>query len=172
MTNKYKDTRNWEVWANIHLPQKFGLTVEEFCEDYERNHDEGTDAITKELGRVDFKWNRLFDYKRLFFALEHRQKNGGDSWVENKKALELGVVILHPWKDYTRPGYYKLVGYPLSKLKELLEVKRLGTAPSTAKDTGTQFYEVDMESLEDIKIWDSGWIWLGREETTWKSLNK
>ena len=172
LTNRYGETRNWEEWANAHLPKKFGLTVIEFCDDYKRNHDEGTDAITLELGRVDFKWNRMFDYKHLFFALEHRQNKSGDSWVENERALELNVVILHPWKDYSRDGYYKLVAYPISKLKELLDIKRLGNVPCTAKDTGTQFYRVSMEELENIKIWDSGWKWLGREEATWKTLNK
>ena len=171
MTNKYNETRNWEEWANAHLPKKFGLTVIEFCNDYKRNHDEGTDAITLELGRVDWKWNRMFDYKHLFFALEDKCKCG-ESWVENERALELNVAILHPWKDYNRNGYYKLVAYPISKLKEMLEVKRLGNVPCIAKDTGTQFYRVSMEELENIKIWDSGWKWLGREEYTWKTLTK
>lgn len=171
MTNNYTEVAAWEMWANKHLPQKFGLTVLRFCESYQENCIEGTDAFTKELGRVDFKWNRMFDYKSLFFALEHKPNNG-ETWVENKKALELGVIVVHPWKDYDRPGFYKLVGYPLEKLKELLEIKRLGCVPSIAKGSGAQFYKVEMEKLEDIKVWDSGWKWLGREEATWKNLNK
>lgn len=169
MTNNYTEVAAWEKWANKHLPQKFGLTVLEFCDDYKRNHDEGTDAITKELGRVDFKWNRVFDYKKVFFALEHKPNNG-KTWVENKKALELGVIVVHPWKDYDRPGFYKLVGYPLEKLKELLEIKRLGGVPFIAKDSGAQFYKIEMEMLDGIKVWDSGWKWLGREEQTWHNL--
>lgn len=170
MTNKFEDTRDWEVWATEHLPKRFGLTVTEVCDDYKRNHDEGTDAITKELGRVDWKWNRVFDYKYIFFPLEHRTVHG-DTWVGNKKALELNVKITYVWKDYNRPGYYKLVAYPLNKLKELLEIKRLGNVPYIAKDTGTQFYRVEMEELEGMKIWDSGWVWLGREEATWRKLS-
>lgn len=171
MTNEYVDVKRWEYWATEHLIKKFGLTVLDLCDDYKRNHDEGTDAITKELGRVDWKWPRCFDYKRIFFPLEHRTIHG-DTWVENKKALELNVKITYVWKDYSRPGYYKLAAYPISKLKELLDIKRMGNIPCTAKSSGTQFYRVEMEELEDIKVWDSGWVWLGREETTWLKLFK
>src|SRR5574344_460363 len=104
MTNEFADVKRWEDWATEHLTKKFGLTVLELCDDYQRNHNEGTDAITKELGRVDFKWPRCFDYKRIFFPLEHRTVHG-DTWVENKKALELNVNITYVWKDYGRPGY-------------------------------------------------------------------
>lgn len=171
MTNEYVDVKRWEDWATEHLTKKFGLTVLELCDDYQRNHNEGTDAITKELGRVDWKWPRFFEYKRIFFPLEHRTIHG-DTWVENKKALELNVKITYVWKDYNRPGYYKLAAYPISKLKELLDIKRMGNIPCTAKSSGTQFYRVEMEELEDIKVWDSGWVWLGREETTWLKLFK
>lgn len=172
MSNEYNEVKRWEDWATQMLPKRFGLTVLELCNDKKRNHDEGTDAITKELGRVDFKWNRMFDYKKLFFSLEHKPSKNGTSWVDNKLAMELGVVIVHPWKDYTRPGFYKLVGYPLDKLHELLEIKRLGTPTINAKDTGAQYYRVEMEELENLKVWDSGWVWLGREETTWKNIEK
>ena len=174
--NDYGVLCKWENFFTTRLLPRFGLDVAEICTDYQRNHDEGTDAIIrnfcgKRFARVDVKANRMFDYKHLFFALEHKCK-GSDSWLENERALELNVVILHPWKDYNRDGYYKLVAYPISKLKELLDIKRLGNVPCTAKDTGTQFYRVSMEELENIKIWDSGWKWLGREETTWKTLTK
>ena len=171
MSNNYNEVAAWERWADKYLISRFGLTVLKLCESYQENCIEGTDAITKELGRTDFKWPRCFDYKRIFFPLEHKTIHG-DTWVENKKALELNVKITYVWKDYNRDGYYKLVAYPISKLKEMLDIKRLGNVPCTAKDTGTQFYRVSMEELESIKIWDSGWKWLGREETTWKTLNK
>lgn len=169
MTNRYNELVAWEKWATQHLPGKFGLNVLEVCNDYKRNHDEGTDAITWELGRVDFKWNRIFDYKKIFFALEDRSKNG-ETWVENEKALEYNVVILHPWKDYTRDGYYKLAGYSLNKLKDMLNEKRKTCRPEVAKWTGTRYYRVEMEELEDKKIWDSGWVFLKDEEKAWANM--
>lgn len=172
--NDYKKTCAWEQWANENLAKKFGLDVVDFCQDYKRNHVEGTDAIVrnfcgKRYSRVDFKWTRIFDYSKVFFILEDKQKNG-TSWVDNKTAIDLDVIILQPYKG--EDSTYKLCAYPLKDLHDIAERKRLGCPTLSAVGTGTQYWKMSEEELEDIKVWDSGWVWLGREESTWNKIKR
>ncbi len=171
--NDYKTVSNWEKWATENLPIRFGIDVVEVCNDKKRNHDEGTDAIIrnfcgKRYARVDFKWTRIFDYKNIWFALEDKQKDG-TSWVDNEKAISLDVLVLVPWK---KESTYKLCAYKLKDLQDIVKVKRLGCVPLSAIGTGTKYFPVKEEELEDVKVWDSGWVWLGREETTWKKTKR
>lgn len=171
--NSYKKTTSWEKWATEHLPKRFGLDVVEVCNDKKRNHDEGTDAFIKNFcgkryARVDFKWTRMFDYSSFFFPLEDKQKDG-TSWVDNEKAIDLGVIVVHPWKGNDEHNY-KLCAYHLRDLHDIAERKRLGCPTSIAIGTGTEYWKLSELDLKDYCIWDSGSIWLGREEATWRKI--
>lgn len=173
MKNDYKIVSSWEKWATERLPSRFGLDVVEICTDKKRNHDEGTDAIIKNFcgkrfARVDFKWTRIFDYKNVWFALENKHIDG-TSWVDNERAMELEVLILVPWKGESK---YKLCAYSLKDLHDIAEKKRIGCPALSAIGTGTQYWKMSEDELEDIKVWDSGWVWLGREEETWKKTRR
>lgn len=171
--NNYKTTSEWEKWATEHLPSKFGLSVYETCTDRKRNHDEGTDAILRNFcgqryARVDYKWKRVFDYPDIWFALEDKQKDG-TSWVDNQRALDLNVIILHPWKG-SWEHTYKLCAYSLKDLHNLaVEYRNKSVPTSTVYTTGTNYWKLTEQDLQSYCIWDSGWVWLGREETTWKN---
>ena len=172
--NSYKTTSLWEKWATEHLPQKFGLDVVEVCNDYKRNHIEGTDFIVKNFcgkryARVDAKWKRIFDYPDIWFALEDKQKDG-TSWVDNQTAIDLDVIIVHPYKG--KESTYKLCAYRLKDLHNIAEIKRIGCPTLSAVGTGTQYWKMSEDELENIKLWDSGWIWLGREEATWNKIKR
>lgn len=170
--NAYKTVSGWEDWATEHLPQRFGLDVVEVCHDRKRNHDEGTDAFIKNFcgkrfARVDFKWNRIFNYKKVFFALEDKHVDG-TSWVDNQTAIDLDVLVLHPWKglwDHT----YKLCAYRLKDLHNIAERKRLGCVSVAAIGTGTKYWALSELDLQDVCIWDSGFVNLAEEEAMWKS---
>lgn len=170
--NNYKTTSEWEKWATEHLPKRFGLDVVEVCNDRKRNHDEGTDFIVrnfcgKRYTRVDAKWKRLFEYPDIWFALEDKQKDG-TSWVDNQTAIDLDVVVVHPWKS-CQPHMYKLCAYRLKDLHDIAERKRLGCSTSTAIGTGTRYWQMTEMELLDYCIWDSGYVNLSREEAEWKA---
>ena len=169
--NAYKTVSRWEDWANTHLAKRFGLDVVEFCKDKKRNHDEGTDAIVrnfcgKRFARVDFKWNRIFDYKKVFFALEDKHVDG-TSWTDNQTAIDLDVIVVHPWKGLWEHTY-KLCAYRLKDLHEIAERKRLGCVSVAAIGTGTKYWELSELDLLDYCIWDSGYVNLKAEEEDWK----
>lgn len=175
MKNDYKVVANWEKWATENLPKRFGLDVVEICTDKKRNHDEGTDAILRNFcgrrfARVDFKWTRIFDYKDIFFALENKHVDG-TSWIDNKEAMNLDVLVLVPWKGLWE-NTYKLCAYSLKDLHEMVSRKRIGTSCCTAYGTGTTYFTVYEPELLDKCIWDSGYVNLGREEQTWKNINR
>lgn len=175
MRNSYKTLAEWESWSTENLSKKFGLDVVEVCNDKKRNHDEGTDAILrnfcgKRFARVDYKWTKIFDYKKVWFALEDKHVDG-TSWVDNEKAMSLDVLVLIPWKGKEK-STYKLCAYHLQDLHDMAERKRLGCVPLTAIGTGTKYFIVQEPELKDYCIWDSGFVWLGREEATWKKLNE
>lgn len=173
--NSYSQVAKWEKWATEHLPKRFGLDVAEVCNDRKRNHDEGTDAFIrnfcgKRYARVDFKWTRVFDYKDIWFALEH-QHTDGTSWVDNKTAMDLDVIVLVPWKgDWENT--YKLCAYRLKDLHDIAERKRLGCPPRIAIGTGTKYWKMVESELTDYCIWDSGLVNLGTEEKRWESEKK
>lgn len=170
--NNYKTTTSWEAWATEHLPSKFGLNVYETCIDKKRNHDEGTDAILrnfcgKRFARVDYKWARIFDYKKIWFALEDRQKDG-TSWVDNEEAMKLDVLVLVPWKG-SWEHTYKLCAYSLKDLHDIAERKRLGCVSIAAIGTGTTYFQVQEAELMDKCLWDSGYVNLASLESEWKN---
>lgn len=170
--NAYKTVAGWESWATENLPSRFGLDVVEVCNDKKRNHDEGTDAIVrnfcgKRYARVDWKWNRIFNYKEVFFALEDKHVDG-TSWVDNQTAIGLDVIVVHPWKS-CQPHMYKLCAYRLKDLHDIAERKRLGCSTSTAIGTGTRYWQMTEMELLDYCIWDSGYVNLSREEAEWKA---
>lgn len=169
--NNYKTTSAWEKWATEHLPKRFGLDVVEVCNDHKRNHDEGTDFIVrnfcgKRYARVDAKWKRIFDYPDIWFALEDKQKDG-TSWTDNQTAMDLDVIVVHPWKGLWEHTY-KLCAYRLKDLHEIAERKRLGCVSVAAIGTGTKYWELSELDLLDYCIWDSGYVNLKIEEENWR----
>lgn len=174
MGNDFMETSPWEHWATRHLPQKFGMNVVKITDDYKTNHDEGTDAFVKNFCgqrfcRVDFKWNRMFDYKTLFFSLEKESANG-DSWTKNEKAVKLGVIIVCPWKNEENETF-KLCAYRLSDLVKLIPIKEMGTPPRETIKTHTKYWRLDEDYMEPYCIWESEYVSLEQERKEWKEAS-